>query len=50
MIGRRGRGANEYERADRRGVAAIVVTVVLVVAVLLAAGWCVADLATINSY
>ena len=42
---------DEYRRADRLGLAATIITVVLALAVVVAAVWCISDLATnYNNY
>lgn len=37
----------EYKRADRLGLMATIITIVLGLAVLVAAAWCIADLSSI---
>lgn len=39
---------DEYRRADRLGLAATIITIVLGLAVLAAAAWCIADLSAIT--
>lgn len=46
-MARKDPNVEEYKRADRLGLMATIITIVLGLAVLAAAAWCIADLSTI---
>ena len=48
-MSRKDPNVDEYKRADRLGLMATIITIVLGLAVLVAAAWCIADLSAIAS-